>query len=110
MIITDSTRTEIISQFSECLNDMDWENIHAVMKLTNWTWCFAGGGCHVPTVDELQQNCENLFWNVLRHLERNPGETRYWMETGGFRVTISCVRVNIEFVFNHASRLLDIEG
>jgi hypothetical protein len=67
----------------DCLDEFDFEQVHKVMKLLNWTWSSILG---VPDVSDLRKSCRKYLQDVIvGALERKDTGGEYITATGGFR-------------------------
>lgn len=67
----------------DCLDEFDFEQVHKVMKLLNWTWSSIEG---VPDLSDLRKSCRKYLQEVIRGaLERKDEGGEFIMATGGFR-------------------------
>jgi hypothetical protein len=97
---TETKSVETIDGFStieNIINAMDFEKIHAYMKLTNWQWS-GRNGLYIPTVEQLKDCAENNLWLVLNN-GRNNNYTPTSCGNGGFTATYfifsnkECIRI-----------------
>lgn len=74
---------------AECIENFDWARIEKVMKHLNWQWYFSTGenGCHVPSIDEMQQKVTEQFMDCYHKLD-NDQEQSYTISCGGFEVCV----------------------
>jgi hypothetical protein len=77
-VVNGATADERLSNiWEDILENFDWERVHKMMLVTNWTWHSVGG---VPTVSELKKELKSA-------VERVYYSTDFVLESRGFRVT-----------------------
>jgi hypothetical protein len=80
------------------IKGFDFEKVHEVMKLLNWTWWHLD---HIPSVEDLIKEATKLL-NELYDSEYS------YIETGGFKVSKSEDHMSLEFIItDYSSEMLN---
>lgn len=81
------------NNIDECIDMMNWEKIHKVMKFLNWEWINVGprGEMGVPSVEQLISHTKNdlirCFESMDKYNEESDGESsEYSIYSGGIKV------------------------
>jgi hypothetical protein len=71
-------RAEMFEKFDMIMDQFDFEKVHKVMELLNWTW----GSKDIPNYVQLETMCYNLFEDLISY------NARSCVGSGGFEVEI----------------------
>jgi hypothetical protein len=110
--ITDEIKVRVIK---DAVDNLDFELIHRVMDLLNWTWWTPEGGA-VPSVYELKKTVSSYLGDILSRKECD----NYHIATGGFEYSFrvyepnegeadtfdNCVNVSVKFVLDDFDSLI----
>lgn len=110
--INDEIKERVIN---DAVDNLDFELIHRVMELLNWTWWTPEGGA-VPSVNELEKTVRSYLGKILCRKECD----NYHIATGGFEYSFrvyvpnegeadtfdNCVNVSVKFVLDDFDSLL----
>ena len=77
----DSNKQKMINQ---CLNNIDFVRIQNIMKYLKWEWAMDGGGCNIPTLNQLI-SCAKQMLNDVYDLCKSKKELSH-ISSGGFSV------------------------
>lgn len=91
---TEPNISEIRNQYiSECINLIEWDRIHKVMKFLDWHWADAGpnGAPGVPSIPMLKNHAKSYlircYENMDKYNEENDGDPdSYSISSGGIKV------------------------
>jgi hypothetical protein len=76
--------------FEKALARFDFEKVHAIMKLLDWTWWDDPND--PPTITKVENNARELFKNLIESGDRSHS-------SGGFKISVSDNNaVTIEFI------------
>lgn len=83
-----------MSDWQQIEDNIRWEKIQSMMKLTNWTWMILGRGLIVPEISDLKETAKRLVDEVsLMPIHSVHG-------TGGFEARKTKNGVCLSFVFD----------
>lgn len=67
----------------EVLDNFDFERVHKVMELLEWTWVTKKKEHKIPSVKKMKKHAGELIDNALKGLKKS-GLEQYSISTGGF--------------------------
>lgn len=85
----ETTSTEVIrhKKINECLEELDFERIHNVMKMLNWRWILHTNDedrYDVPTISYMKMHVKSMLHECYEEMDKNDEDWR--ISTGGFTV------------------------
>ena len=89
---------KVNEQFNQCFEKFNWEKVHKVMTLLDWTWFIYGGGVRVPNIGELQDNAKRLFITLKEDLIKGNLVEGESVSSGGFWVSYQYGEIHLKFV------------
>lgn len=67
----------------EVLDNFDFERVHKVMELLEWTWATKKKEHKIPSVKKMKKHASRLIDDALKGLKKS-GLEQYSISTGGF--------------------------
>lgn len=99
------TKDEI---YEEMISEFDFEKVHKVMTLLDWTW--VDSGKLPPTIERMKMTVRELFDQIYSSVNRDKRDHSV-IATGGFQITYTeCKSYNmyeLEFVVENWRVRLD---
>ena len=76
---------------NDIIDEFDFEKVHKVMGLLNWTW-YIDYVHKIPNIDDMKKTASRILQNVL---ERNS--ENYYIATGGFKASMQDGYISLVF-------------
>ena len=81
--------TEVIrrKKINECLEELDFERIHNVMKMLNWQWILHTNDedrYDVPTISYMKKRVKSMLYECYEEMDKNDEDWK--VSTSGFTV------------------------